>query len=191
VTSQFDRTVASWRAITKLQADERIRAIGVCNFQPEHLDELVAQTGTVPALNQAELHPFFTNTAVRQADQHLGILTQAWSPIGGTITNRPDAGTHRNVSPLQHPVITEIAERHAKSPAQAVLRWHLEHGRSAIPETVRPARLAENIAVFDFTLTAAETAAIDALDTGVRAGANPDTMTPADLSSADAAVEAQ
>src|SRR3954451_2834883 len=114
VPGDFDRTVASWRAITKLQADGRIRAIGTCNFQP---GPLVAQTEVVPAVNQVELHPFFTNAAVREADQRLGIVTQAWSPIGGTITNRPDAGATENISPLQHPVIIEIAQRHAKSPA--------------------------------------------------------------------------
>jgi diketogulonate reductase-like aldo/keto reductase len=114
-----------------------------------------------------------------------------WKPDRTLPCSLARSASASHVSPLQDPAIAEIAERHAKSPAQVVLRWHLEHGRSAIPKTVRPERLAENIAVFDFALSAQEITAIDAIDTGVRAGANPDSMTPADLSSANAAVEAQ
>lgn len=139
---------------------------------PHHLEELLAATDVVPAVNQVELHPYFTQPDVQAADAANGILTQAWSPIGG-ITFYPGWGEdRRNV--MEDPAIATIADRHSKSPAQVMLRGHLQHGRSAIPKSTNPARIAENFDVFDFELSAAELAEIDALDTGVRNGPDPD-----------------
>jgi diketogulonate reductase-like aldo/keto reductase len=164
--------VASYQAAEKLLADGRVRAIGVCNHKPEHLHRLIDRTGVVPAVNQVELHPYFTQRALREADAEVGVVTQAWSPLGGVNVYWEDK---RNAAgnPLDHPTVTEIAARYGKTAAQVVLRWHLEHGLSAIPKSVRPHRIAEYFDVFDFALTAAEVAAIDAIDTGVRGGPDP------------------
>jgi diketogulonate reductase-like aldo/keto reductase len=171
--TDFEATVASYKAAEKLLAGGRVRAIGVCNFSPKHLEELIARTDVVPAVNQVELHPFFIQRAVREADRRHGIVTQSWSPIGGVNVYMPkDPNAVKN--PLEHPVVIALARKYGKTPAQVVLRWHLEHGLSAIPKSVRPERIAENIDVFDFRLTADEIAAIDALDTGVRGGPDPE-----------------
>ncbi|MCU7727711.1 aldo/keto reductase [Actinoplanes sp. KI2] len=170
---RFERTVAAYRALERLLADGRVGAIGVSNFMRTHLDELLARTEVVPAVNQIELHPYFSQPDVQKADAEHGILTQAWSPIGG-ITFYPGWGEQRR-SVLQDPVIGAIAAGHGRSPAQVMLRWQLQHGRSAIPKSTNPDRIAENFAVFDFELTDGEMARIDALDTGVRNGPDPDT----------------
>src|SRR5512138_2335260 len=170
---RFDRTIAAYRALESLLADGRVRAIGVSNFMRPHLGELLAATGVVPAVNQIELHPYFSQPDVQKADAEHGIVTQAWSPIGG-ITFYPGWGEERR-SVLEDPAIGAIAAAHGKTPAQAMLRWQLQHGRSAIPKSTNPGRIAENFAVFDFELTADEMARIDALDTGVRNGPDPDT----------------
>src|SRR3954447_26251143 len=173
--SDFEATVAAYRAAETFLADGRARAIGVCNFSPKHLDDLIARSRVVPAVNQVELHPFFTQAAVREADGRLGVVRQSWSPIGGV--NRYNAsGNNAIQDPLRHPTIVTLAERHGKTPAQIVLRWHIEHGLSVIPKSVRAERISENIDIFDFTLTAGEIAAVDALDTGVRGGPNPETV---------------
>ncbi|MBV6403442.1 MAG: aldo/keto reductase [Flavobacteriales bacterium] len=175
VPTDLEGTVASYKVAEKLLRDGRVRAIGVCNFQPKHLDDLLARTEVVPALNQVELHPYFTGPEVRAANERHGIITQSWSPIGGAYYRRhaSDAPT----GPLQDPVITALAAKYRKTPAQIILRWHLDHGFSAIPKSVNPGRIAENFNVFDFALTPAEIAAIDALDTGVRAGGDPEKFT--------------
>ncbi|AYG04901.1 aldo/keto reductase [Gryllotalpicola protaetiae] len=175
-TDRFEKTIAAYRALETLLADGRVRAIGVSNFMPHHLERLLAETSVVPAVNQIELHPYFTQPAVQQADAEHGILTQAWSPIGG-ITFYPGFGDERR-SVMDEPVLTEIAAAHGKSAAQAMLRWHLQEGRSAIPKSTNPARIAENLDVFDFELSADELARIDGLDTGVRSGPDPDTPRP-------------
>ena len=149
-----------------------MRAIGVSNFMPGHLDALLTQATVVPAVNQVEVHPYFTQPAVRAADAAHGVLTQAWSPIGG-ITSYRGTGT----STFDDPAIASIAAAHAKTPAQVMIRWHLQQGRSAIPKSVRPERIAENFGVFGFELTTAELKALDALDTGVRGGPEPDDVT--------------
>ena len=172
VPSRFDTVVAAYRALETLLRDGRVRAIGVSNFMPHHLDTLLAQTTIVPAINQVELHPYFTQPDVQKADAAHGIVTQAWSPIGG-ITFYPGFGDERR-SVMQDPTIAELAAAHGKTPAQVMLRWHLQEGRSAIPKSVTPSRIAENIDVFDFELSADELARIDALDTGVRGGPDPD-----------------
>jgi 2,5-diketo-D-gluconate reductase A len=169
---RFDRTVAAYRALERLLADGRVRAIGVSNFMRTHLGELLAATEVVPAVNQIELHPYFSQPDVQKADAEHGIVTQAWSPIGG-ITFYPGWGEERR-SVLADPVIGAIADGHGRTPAQAMLRWQLQHGRSAIPKSTNPGRIAENFAVFDFELTADEMARIDALDTGVRNGPDPE-----------------
>ncbi len=136
--------------------------------------EIFAETGVIPAVNRVEVHPYFSQPAVQAADADHGICTQAWSPMGGVTSYRGDSSR----STFNDPVIGEIARAHGKSPAQVMLRWHLQDGRSAIPKSVKPARLAANFDVFDFELTADELARIDALDTGVRGGPDPDSVTP-------------
>lgn len=170
--AEWERTVAAWKAAGRLLKEGRTRAIGVSNFSSELLADLIDRTGIVPHVNQVELHPFFTQEELRATHARLGIATQAWSPIGGVMryfTDNPEAAS----SPLSHPVVTGLAEKHGRMPAQIVLRWHLEHGFGAIPKSVRAERIAENFDVFGFSLSADEVAAIDALDTGVRSGPDP------------------
>jgi diketogulonate reductase-like aldo/keto reductase len=169
----FDRTLAAYRALEKLLADGSVRAIGVSNFKPSHLKRLLAEVDVVPAVNQIELHPYFQQPDVQSADAELGILTQAWSPIGG-ITFYPGPWREDRKNVMQDPTIAAIAETHAKSPAQVMLRWGIQHGRSVIPKSTNPGRIAQNLDVFDFTLDDEEMTRIDALDTGKRAGVDPD-----------------
>ena len=171
--SRFDLTIDAYRALETLLADRKVRAIGVSNFMPDHLERLMKATSVVPAVNQVECHPYFRQPGVLAADAARGILSQAWSPIGGITFYRPgEAG-----STLEDPVIAGIARAHGKTPAQVMLRWHLQEGRSAIPKSVRPERIAENFDVSGFTLSAGELAAIDALDRGVRGGPDPESIT--------------
>ena len=170
----FEKTIAAYKALETLLADSRVRSIGVSNFMPHHLERLLAETDVVPAVNQVELHPYFTQPDVQAADAASGIVTQAWSPIGG-ITFYPGWGEERK-SVMQDPTIGRIAAVHGKTPAQVMLRWHLQEGRSAIPKSVNPKRIAENFDVFDFELSVDQLARIDALDTGVRNGPDPDQM---------------
>ena len=127
----------------------------------------------MPAVNQIEVHPYFVQPEVQAFGAEHGILTQAWSPIGGITFYRD--GEH--TSTLKDPVIVEIAEAHGKSPAQVMLRWGVQHGRSVIPKSTKPERIAENIDVFDFELSADEMTAIDGLDTGRRGGPEPEAIT--------------
>ncbi len=173
---RFEKTIAAYQALETLLADGRVRSIGVSNFMPHHLERLLAETDVVPAVNQIELHPYFQQADVQAADAANGIVTQAWSPIGG-ITFYPGWGEERR-NVMQDPTIAAIAEAHATSPAQVMLRWHLQQGRSAIPKSVNPSRIAENFDVFDFDLSADELDRIDALDTGVRNGPDPDVARP-------------
>src|SRR6478735_4734246 len=171
--SDFEKTLGAYRALETLLADGKVRAIGVSNFMVEHLTQLLDQSTVVPAVNQIEVHPYFSQRDVQAAGAAHGILTQAWSPIGGITFYRD--GQHG--STLQDPVIGAIAETHGKTPAQVMLRWHLQQGRSAIPKSTTPHRIAENIDVFDFQLSDEDLAAIDALDTGMRGGPEPDAIT--------------
>jgi diketogulonate reductase-like aldo/keto reductase len=139
----------------------------------EHLTALLDRATVVPAVNQIEVHPYFTQREVQAFGSEHGILTQAWSPIGGITFYRD--GSHS--STLQDPVIGEIAKTHGKTPAQVMLRWHLQQGRSAIPKSTRPERIAENFDVFDFELGGQQLAAIDSLDTGRRGGPEPSDIT--------------
>ncbi|MDF8263679.1 aldo/keto reductase [Luteipulveratus flavus] len=171
--SEFDRTTEAYRALETLLADGKVRSIGVSNFMVEHLTRLLDSAKVVPAVNQIEVHPYFAQRDVQELGAKHGILTQAWSPIGGITFYRE--GEH--TSTLQDPTITEIATAHGKSPAQVMLRWHLQQGRQVIPKSTKPSRIAENIDVFDFTLTPDQLRAIDGLDTGVRGGPEPEAVT--------------
>jgi 2,5-diketo-D-gluconate reductase A len=157
--------VSTWRTLEEFQRDGRARSIGVSNFQVEHLEQLAAETDTVPAVNQIEVHPYFTNDAVREYGQEHGIVTEAWSPIaqGGV---------------LEDSTITQIADKVGKTPAQVVLRWHLERGDIIFPKSVTPSRMQENFELFDFELGSDDVEAITALDRGEdgRTGPNPDTF---------------
>jgi 2,5-diketo-D-gluconate reductase A len=157
--------VSTWTALTGFVADGRLRSAGVSNFQPEHLDRIVTETGIVPAVNQFEIHPYFNNDTPREACARHGIAVEAHSPLG------------HNSAPLSDPTITEIAASHQKTVAQVILRWHMQHEIITIPKSAKPERMAENLDVFDFELTAEQVAAIDALDQGEdgRVGPNPDT----------------
>jgi len=171
--SVFDRTLDAYRALEALLAGGKVRAIGVSNFIVEHLTTLLDHATVVPAVNQIECHPYFQQRDVQDFGAEHAILTQAWSPIGG-ITFYRDTG---HGSTLDDPVIGDIARTHEKTSAQVMLRWGLQHGRSVIPKSTKPGRIAENINVFDFELSTDEMAAIDALDTGRRGGPDPAAIT--------------
>jgi len=158
-----NRYVETWRALEQIAGDGRARAIGVSNFHESHLQRLFDETGTVPAVNQIELHPYLTQDNLRLFDGKHGIVTEAWSPIARS-----------NV--LTDPTVAAIAEKYARTPAQIVLRWHLELGNIAIPKSVTPQRIAENFAVFDFELAPDDVAAISALNRNERTGPNPETF---------------
>jgi diketogulonate reductase-like aldo/keto reductase len=175
--SAFDRTREAYRALETLLQDNKVRAIGVSNFMVEHLRQLLDSATVIPAVNQIECHPYFQQRAVQAFGVEHEILTQAWSPIGGITFYRD--GEH--TSTLEDPVITEIADRHGKSPAQIMLAWGVQEGRSVIPKSTKPARIAENINVFDVKLSAEEIAAIDGLDTDRRGGPEPEAVTLEDF----------
>ncbi|MGQ4515663.1 aldo/keto reductase [Streptomyces sp. DW26H14] len=172
----FERTREAYRALEQLLEDGRVRAIGVSNFMPHHLDALMQSATVVPAVNQIELHPYFTQPAAQAANTSRGTLTQAWSPIGG-ITFYPGYGDDRR-SVLADSTVQDIAATLDKTPAQIMLRWHIQQGRSAIPKSTDPSRIAENLDVFDFRLSDADLARLDALDTGHRGGPDPDEADP-------------
>jgi 2,5-diketo-D-gluconate reductase A len=155
--------VDTWRALIRLREDGRAKSIGVSNFRIEDLERIIGETGVVPALNQIELHPYLPQKALSAFHAKHDILTQAWSPLGqGKL--------------LDDPALAPIAKKHRRTPAQIVLRWHLQKGVVAIPKSVTPARIAENFAVFDFTLDETDLAAIDALETpSGRIGPDPNT----------------
>ena len=139
----------------------------------EHLTRLLDSAAVVPAVNQIEIHPYFQQRDVQAFDTEHGILNQAWSPLGGITFYRD--GSHG--STLQDPVIGRIAAAHGRTPAQVMLRWHLQEGRQIIPKSTKPTRMAENFDVFDFDLATDELGAIDALETGTRGGPEPDAVT--------------
>lgn len=159
-----DLYVDTWRAMEKLYRDGRIRAIGVSNFNPDHLRRLVEETDVVPVLNQVELHPYLQQEAVRKTDESLDVRTEAWGPIarGGEL--------------LADPVIVRLADKHGKTPAQVVLRWHIELGNVVIPKSVTPSRIEENFDVFGFELDEEDMAAIAELERGQRTGPDPDEL---------------
>ncbi|MFE6761253.1 MULTISPECIES: aldo/keto reductase [unclassified Streptomyces] len=156
-----DAYVDTYRAFEKIHADGRAKAIGVSNFLPEHLERLLGETSVVPVLNQIELHPQLQQAESRALHAKHGILTEAWSPLGS------------GKGLLEVPTVLAVARKHGRTPAQAVLRWHLQTGNVVIPKSVTPSRIAENIDVFDFELDADDLAAFAALDEGKRLGPNP------------------
>ncbi|MFI9615018.1 aldo/keto reductase [Streptomyces sp. NPDC052023] len=159
-----DRYVDTYKAFEKLHADGRIKAIGVSNFLPEHLERLIGETSVVPAVNQIELHPHLQQHAAREFHAEQGIATEAWSPLGS------------GKGLLEVPAIVAIAQKHHRTPAQVVLRWHLQLGNVVIPKSVTPSRIAENIDVFDFSLDTEDLAAISALNEDRRLGPDPATF---------------
>lgn len=170
---EFDTTIRSYKAVERLLSDGKVRAIGVSNFSAEHLNRLMEQASAVPAVNQIELHPYFSQAEMRRCHAEKGIVTQAWSPLGAVNLYEAD-DQHPARHLLDDPVLNPIAKGHGKSPAQVILRWHLQHGISIIPKSVRPARIAENAALFDFELSGEEMQAIDGLETGIRGGYAPE-----------------
>lgn len=159
-----DQYVDSWKALGRLYADGRVRAIGVSNFQPEHLRQVIDATGTVPAVNQIELHPWLQQAELRELHAELGVVTEAWGPLarGGDL--------------LADQAVTGIAAKHGRTPAQVVLRWHLQLGNVIIPKSVTPARVSQNLALFDFELDELDMAGIAALDSDHRTGPHPDDL---------------
>jgi len=153
--------VETWRALEEMKATGRVRSIGVSNFQPVHLQRLIDETSTMPSVNQVEVHPYFTNEVVRAFNKQHGIATEAWSPIaqGAVLTD---------------PVVTEIAGRIGRSPAQVTLRWHIQRGDIVFPKSVTRSRIEENLALFDFELSDADVTAITGLNRDGRRGGNPD-----------------
>ena len=153
--------VETWKALIRLREEGKARSIGVSNFEGDYLDQIIAETGVTPALNQVQLHPRFQQKALRDKHARLGVVTQSWSPLGqGTV--------------LADPVIVRIASRHGKSPAQVIIRWHLDQGLVVIPKSVTPSRIVENFDVFDFALDESDRAAIAGLDDpDGRIGSNP------------------
>jgi diketogulonate reductase-like aldo/keto reductase len=158
------RYVDVWKAMARINADGRVRSIGVSNFQAEHLQRLLDETGIVPAVNQIELHPYLTQEPLRLNHALNNIATEAWSPLG------------KGRSLLQDQTITGIAEKYGVSPAQAVIRWHLELGNVVIPKSVTPARIRENFDVFGFEFDDDDVRAISGLNRDERLGPNPDTF---------------
>ncbi|MEU9297386.1 aldo/keto reductase [Streptomyces sp. NPDC048266] len=162
-TPARDLYVDTWRALEKLVADGRVRTAGVSNFQPAHLRRLLDSSDLVPAVNQIELHPALQQRELRALHAAHSIATEAWSPLAqGAV--------------LADPAVVDIAARHGKSPAQVVLRWHLQLGNIVIPKSVTPERIRENIDVFDFALSGEEMDALGGLDRGLRTGPDPDTL---------------
>jgi 2,5-diketo-D-gluconate reductase A len=160
---QANKFVDTFKAFAHLRDQGRIRSIGVSNFEPEHLSVLIDATGIVPAVNQVELHPRLPQTKLREAHAPLGIATEAWGPLG-------------QGSLLAHPTITGIAESCGRTPAQVLIRWHIQLGNIVIPKSVNPTRIASNFDVFDFELNSDEMASITSLDDGNRLGPDPRTF---------------
>ena len=159
-----DRYVETWRALVRLRDEGRARSIGVSNFTAAQLERIVGETGVVPAVNQVELHPYLQQGELRQLHRDLGIATEAWSPLakGGDL--------------LGEQAVVELAKKYDRTPAQVVIRWHLQLGNVVIPKSVTPSRIQENLSVFDFQLDAGDMARLSTLERGLRTGPNPDTF---------------
>lgn len=160
-TPARDLYLDSWRALIRLREEGRARSIGVSNFHEAHLRRIIDETGVIPAMNQIELHPWLPQTHLRDIDARLGIKTEAWSPLGSGQL-------------IDNPVIAQVAAKHGKSPAQVMIRWSIQLGNIVLPKSVTPARIEQNIDVFDFVLDDADMDAIATLESGRRTGPNPD-----------------
>ena len=150
----------TWQALVRLRSEGRVKSIGVCNFNEDHLKRIIDKTGVTPAVNQIEVHPHFSQTGMRAVNASLGIITQSWSPLG-------------QGKDIADPTIARIAAAHGKTPAQVIIRWHIQHGLGVIPKSVRPERLQENFDALGFTLSADDMAAIDGLNRDERMGPDP------------------
>lgn len=159
-----DRYVETWKALIQLQSEGRVKSIGVSNFQPDHLQRLLNETGVVPVVNQIELHPDFTQRELAAFNSRHHIVTEAWSPLG------------RGGDLLKQKKLLELGARHDKSAAQVILRWHIQRGHMVIPKSEHAERIRENFTIFDFNLGEDELQAIDALDAGNRLGPHPDEL---------------
>lgn len=157
-----DMYIETWRALEKLYADGKVKAIGVSNFTIEYLERLTHESAIIPAINQIELHPHLSQIELRDYCKQRGIAVESYSPLGGT-------GGHL----LDEPILTEIGQKYNKSPAQVVIRWHIQHDLIVIPKSVTPERIRENINVFDYELSANDMASIDNLNTDTRVGTDP------------------
>ncbi|MFO0563165.1 MAG: aldo/keto reductase [Polyangiales bacterium] len=155
-----ERRLDSWRALERLQREGRVRSIGVSNFMEHHLEELLARSSIVPDVNQIEVHPFHQQRGVRELCARHGIVVEAYSPLA-------------KASRLTHPVVQSVAQSAERTPAQVLLRWGLQRSMVVLPKSVRPARIAENIALFDFSLDEGALAKLDALDEGAATGWDP------------------
>ena len=144
--SDFEATVAAYRAAEKLLADRKVRAIGVSNFSSGHLNTLIDRADVTPAVNQVQVHPYFIQQELRETNSRLGIATESWSPLGRSVRGAGASGDATD--PRAHPTIAELAAKYRKTPAQVVLRWHMDHGLVTIPKSFRPQRIAENIDIF-------------------------------------------
>ncbi|NNG35141.1 aldo/keto reductase [Nakamurella aerolata] len=158
-----DEYLTAWRALEQIKADGLAKSIGVCNFNPGHLAKIIDGSDTVPAVNQIEIHPTLTQTAVVEDDKRLGIATESWTPLGGK-------------EDLENPTIVAIADRLGKTAAQVIIRWHLQHGFIVFPKSVTPERIEQNFDVFNFELTDEDMAAIDGLNADRRTGPDPETF---------------
>jgi diketogulonate reductase-like aldo/keto reductase len=163
-TPAKQRYVDTWKAFMRLREEGRVRSIGVSNFQPAHIERLIAETDAIPAVNQVELHPDFAQRELVAFHARHGIVSEAWSPLG------------QGGELLGNAVLRKLAGKHGKSVAQIVLRWHIQRGHMVIPKSQTPSRIRENIAIFDFALDDADMAAIAALDAGHRIGPDPDKL---------------
>ena len=163
-TPKHDRYVDTWKAFIRLRDEGRIRSIGVSNFQPDHLDRIVRETGVTPVVNQIELHPDFAQNDVVAANRKHKVITEAWSPLG------------QGGDLLKSETLVALGKKYGKSPAQVVLRWHVQLGHMVIPKSATPERIRSNIEVFDFKLSDEDMAAIAKLDVGKRMGPHPDEL---------------
>jgi 2,5-diketo-D-gluconate reductase A len=160
---QRDEYVSTWKTFERLQAEGKVRSIGVSNFKQAHLERLMSETEVVPAVNQIQLSPAITRTAEREFHEKHGIVTESYSPLGGS-----------GASLLDAPILSQLAEKHGKTPSQLVLRWHIQHGLVTIPKTANPERMGENLDVFDFALDPQDLAELAILDEGPGAGNDSD-----------------
>jgi 2,5-diketo-D-gluconate reductase A len=160
-----DQYVQAWQGLVQLLEQGRVRAVGTSNFKPTHLERIIEATGVVPDVNQIQLSPSVTRQDARAYHAERGIVTESWSPLGGG-----------GADELRHPVVAELAARHGRTPAQIVLRWHVELGLVAIPKSANPERIRQNIDIFDFSLTPEEVGAISALDQGEAAAVDSDSF---------------
>jgi 2,5-diketo-D-gluconate reductase A len=160
---QRDEFISTWKTFERLQAEGKVRSIGVSNFKPAHLERLLAETDVVPAVNQIQLSPAITRAADREFDAKHGIVTESYSPLGGS-----------GASLLQAPILARLGEKYGKTPAQVVLRWHIEQGLVVIPKSGNPERMRQNLEIFDFALNPQDLAELAALDEGPGAGNDSD-----------------